>query len=58
MTTTPEEFAEAIEMAASEYAGDEELRHVAMDDIKGKLLRELGYGKSVDIFNSTEKWYA
>ena len=38
--------------------GDEEGDHGAMDDLMGKQLRELGYGKGVDIFNDTDKWYA
>jgi hypothetical protein len=37
---------------------DEEDVHIAMDGIMCNLLRDLGYGEGIDIFDSTPKWYA
>lgn len=37
---------------------DEELCHEKMDELICALLRKLGYGKGVDIFEDTPKWYA
>jgi len=31
--------------------------HSDMDEIMCRLLRELGYGKGVDIFEKAERWY-
>ena len=35
-----------------------ESRHVWMDEVMCKLLRQLGYGEGIDIFENTDKWYA
>lgn len=35
-----------------------ETTHVMMDECMCRLLRELGYGEGVDIFEDTGKWYA
>ena len=37
---------------------DEEDAHMEMDDLMLDLLRSLGYGDGVDIFENTNKWYA
>lgn len=42
---------------ASQRIGTEEA-HMEMDKLMCEKLRELGYGKAVDIFESTGKWYA
>jgi hypothetical protein len=57
---TPEEFKNLMANAKSRYDehDDEEETHVEMDGIMCNLLRQLGYGEGVDIFNSTPKWYA
>lgn len=52
---TPEEFATKMREAE---CGDKEDTHIAMDGIMCTLLRSLGYGEGIDIFNSTPKWYA
>ena len=52
---TPEEFAKAMKKA-SDY--DEEDAHSKMDGIMADLLRQLGYGEGIDIFDNTSKWYA
>lgn len=51
---TPEEFKQA--MADAEQYGVEE-DHLAMDDIMCTLLRSLGYGEGIDIFDNIDKWY-
>ncbi len=33
-------------------------QHLEMDALMCETLRQLGYGKGVDIFENTEKWYA
>lgn len=53
----PEEFKEAMKKARDSYC-DKEYSHVDMDELMCKLLRELGYGEGVDIFEKAEKWYA
>ena len=37
---------------------DTEMAHAAMDDLMCLLLRELGYGAAVDVFENANKWYA
>lgn len=58
---TPEEFAAQMQEAYEEYYlkdNDEEVVHIVMDGIMCSLLRLLGYGEGIDIFNNTPKWYA
>lgn len=53
---TPDDFKERMtELSKGE---DIEDRHVYMDNLMCDLLRELGYGDGVDIFELTGKWYA
>lgn len=51
---TPEEFKQAM-TDAIEYGIEED--HITMDDIMCNLLRSLGYGEGIDIFENTDKWY-
>ena len=55
---TPEEFEN--EMAKLRFVKDDDLegRHVAMDELMCDVLRSLGYGDGIDIFNNTHKWYS
>lgn len=59
---TPEEFKEAMKTAIITYDFnrelDEELTHVVMDNTMCDLLRSLGYGEGIDIFENTPKWYS
>lgn len=58
---TPEEFKQAMADAYHKYYEiecDEELVHGAMDYIICELLRDLGYGEGIDIFDNTPMWYA
>lgn len=53
---TPEEFKKRMqEAAALEY---EEVAHPDADGVMCDLLRELGYGDGVDVFEAMPKWYA
>lgn len=58
---TPEEFKQAMTDAYRywwEAEHDEEYVHHNMDDIMCDLLRSLGYGEGIDIFENTPKWYS
>jgi len=52
---TPEQF--EIEMKKLD-TGDTEADHGDADFLLCKVLRQLGYGKGVDIFHAMDKWYA
>lgn len=60
---TPEEFAKAMKDISNKLANppkdlpyyDEEDAHMEMDDLMCDLLRSLGYGDGVDIFENTDK---
>lgn len=54
MTTL--EFAQKMR-EISKY-GDIEESHGKADDLMCRLLRELGYGDGIDIFEAMDKWYA
>lgn len=55
---SPRSFAHRMQKLYEEYGGDREAVHAEMDDLMCNLLRSLGYGKGVEIFESTDKWYA
>ena len=63
---TPEEFTKAMKDISDKLANppkgnpyyDEEDAHMGMDDLMCDLLRSLGYGDGVDIFENTDKWYS
>lgn len=58
---TPEEFAAKMREAYETHwmkEEDEEVVHIVMDGIMCNLLRSLGYGEGVDIFNETPMWYS
>lgn len=60
-TMTPEEFKQKMTDAYHDHYevnDDEEVVHYVMDGIMCELLRDLGYGEGIDIFNNTPKWYA
>ena len=54
---TPEEFRDKM-LEIRETGGDPEATHGWADDTLCELLRSLGYGEGVAIFESLEKWYA
>ena len=55
---TPEEFWLKMCTIITENDGYEEYTHIYMDELMCELLRELGYGKGVDVFENTPKWYS
>lgn len=63
---TPEEFTKAMKDISDKLVNppkdrpyyDEEDAHMEMDGLMCDLLRSLGYGDGVDIFENTGKWYA
>ena len=63
---TPEEFAKAMEDISDKLTNppkdcpyyDEEDAHVEMDYLMCDLLRSLGYGDGVSIFENANRWYA
>lgn len=60
-TMTPDEFKQAMADARHKFDEDkydEEYVHIKMDDIMCDLLRSLGYGEGIDIFNNTPMWYS
>ena len=61
---TPEEFAKKMKKISdnlkcqNDAYYDEEDAHSKMDGIMADLLRQLGYGEGIDIFENTNKWYS
>lgn len=53
---SPEEFAKKMKEIKMEC--DIEDAHAEMDDLMCDVLIQLGYKDGVDVFNSTDKWYA
>lgn len=61
ISMTPEEFKQKMADAYRQHYeidDDEEVVHITMDCIMCDLLRSLGYGEGIDIFNNTPMWYA
>lgn len=56
MTAT--EFENEMKKIQEQYNGDIELVHYYMDELMAKLLKKLGYGKGIKVFESQRKWYA
>ena len=50
--TPPDEFAAEMRECSG---SDEEVAHGMMDDIMCRVLRELGYGDGVDVFDKQDK---
>lgn len=63
---TPEEFAKMMKDISDKLVNPPECRpyydkedaHIEMDYLMCDLLRSLGYGDGVDIFENTDKWWA
>ena len=64
---TPKTFAREMARLADmldhreDFSGwyiDEETTHIMVDELMCDILRELGYGEGVDIFEKMPKWYA
>lgn len=59
---TPYEFSIAMMQIKSgvcyDRSYDEEDQHIDADELMCNVLRSLGYGDGIDIFDSMHKWYA
>ena len=61
---TPAEFAIAMrkiengEAYDDDRMYDQEDQHIDADELMCNVLRSLGYGDGIDIFDSMPKWYA
>lgn len=58
---TPEEFKNKMQKISDQQGEvhvDIEITHAEADDLMCELLRELGYGEGVDVFEDMPKWYA
>lgn len=53
-----EEFTQKMMDIESVHGGDIEAAHGRADEVMCDLLRELGYGDGVDIFERMDRWYA
>ena len=53
---SPKEFSEKMQTIAE--VRDPEEGHSKMDDLMCELLKSLGYGEGVEIFEDVEKWYS
>lgn len=61
--TSPKEFAEAMRnipevLNKRGHQWDQEDSHIVADSYMCELLRELGYGEGVDVFENMSKWYS
>ena len=56
MMMSREDFAKKMQELSD--MNDTEGAHCEMDDLLCDMLRELGYGEGVDIFEARDKWYA
>lgn len=60
MTELEKEFSAkgfANEMRRIARINDELMGHIQADELMCELLRELGYGEGVEIFEQMDKWY-
>ena len=57
MARTPREFANQMEYIFTPNF-DLERSHGMADDLLCEILKELGYGEGVKIFEDADKWYA
>ena len=55
---TPDEMAKKMRAITENPDGDQETDHEECDALMCAVLRELGFGAAVDIFESSHRWYA
>ena len=55
---TPYEFWEKMWRIKTDPDLYKETAHIAMDEVMCDLLRELGYGDGVKLFEEMPKWYS
>ncbi len=54
----PHEFARRMREIAQSAEDDPEVGHLKADNLMIELLRSLGYGEGVNIFDEMPRWYA
>ena len=54
----PDIFAAEMQNITENPDWDTENIHIHMDNLMSALLRKLGYGKAMDIYDKEMKWYA
>jgi hypothetical protein len=57
-TMTPKEFEARMRENLSSLGFDPETAHIEADKLICDLLRSLGYGDGIDLFEEADKWYA
>jgi hypothetical protein len=57
MITPPKQFAKEMQEIEKQYGHDTEVAHSCADDLAMRVLKELGYGTGVKIFDNMKKWY-
>ena len=55
---TPNELSAMLKNIKVKKGGDPEACHANADDLLCLVLKQLGYGEAVEIFDSLPKWYA
>jgi len=55
---SPDDFYEDMQRLKKQRADDPEKRHRDMDRLMRRTLRALGYGRGIDVSDSTGKWWA
>lgn len=55
--TLPDEFYKEMKKIADSKI-NEEFAHIEMDELMCRVLKELGYGSGVEIFEKADKWYS
>jgi len=55
---TPAEFADAMRLITKRYLADTEAMHWYADEAMVELLRNLGFGEAMDVYEAMSRWYA
>ena len=55
---TPDEFKTRMAEFYDAADKDVEYQHIKADKLMCELLRSLGYGDGVDVFDKEQRWYA
>ena len=54
---TPQQFTEAMRSLLHRTSLEPEAAHLEADQLMCELLRQLGYGEGIDLFDGLQKWY-
>ena len=54
----PSRFAQEMRQICEKYEDDREVRHVEMDELMCRTLKNFGFIEGVEVFEETAKWYA